>query len=69
MLLVFLFVIIVTGAVGLNLFYSVYSENYRGNTGGGIPDNLIDVPKLSRVVNERNNFINATTTIPSNPFR
>ncbi len=60
-------IILITGAIGLNLFFYVYKEEYKTlNTSPNFSE-LINTKRLESLIEKRNSFINRETNIPSDP--
>ena len=62
-----LLVIIIATLVGFNLFYYQYTEGYKGTQSTVNFDKIIDAGKLNSAIDKRNDFINATSTLPKDP--
>lgn len=63
----FFAIVIITALIGFKLFYGVYYESYKKETPKETLENLIDVNKLNVVIEKRNDFIIATSTLPRDP--
>lgn len=64
---IFFTLIVITAIVGFKLFSLVYSESYKKETPRDVLENLVDVKTLKHTIEDRNNFIVATSTLPRDP--
>lgn len=62
-----LLIVVATTTIGLKLFFNEYFENYKkGNTGDQFGE-LINIQRLERAIDKRNQFMNKPASIPKDP--
>lgn len=62
-----LLIFVLTAFVGFWLFYSQYFERYKKDWSAENFENMINIEKLNRVIEKRNEFINKETSLPEDP--
>lgn len=66
-LAVFALIIAITIFIGLNMFFSQYSENYKSTKSEDDFQKIIDIERLKNTIEKRNEFINQEFVSPRDP--
>lgn len=66
-LLISFLIIFFTVGIGFKLFYNEYFEGYKNTISTEQFGDILNIQRLERVIEKRNEFINASTTIPRDP--
>lgn len=66
-MLVFVLVFLITGIIALNLFYSVYYENYKNTNSDDKVTSEVDIGSLKKVIDKRSELLNQPTPTIKNP--
>jgi hypothetical protein len=60
-------ILVITALIGFNFFYSQYFETYKQSGPAENFQNIINIDQLKNTIQKRNNFINASSTLPRDP--
>lgn len=63
----FLIIFIITAFVGFKFFYSQYFESYKDTKLTENFENIINIDRLKKAINKRNDFINKEISLPRDP--